>query len=206
MTSVTELLGLLTEVYLMITTCLPSSSLLLQRSSVYGISCSQKLLLEIMYFQLFSFPLLSWCELKPEVSMILNSYSFVLLSCVVSDLPLKVNSVFSVLYFIYENTSFNTSPSSKSLCDRVNQASAKTLLAYHMSLRRAATEMGIGMEVLRVYALIHKLNNRVINRMLQVLGEPVYTRESTSFPLVGYNSVVKCRSRVVIILNPLFVI
>lgn len=151
MVSVTELLGLLTEVYLMITTCLPSSSLLLQRSSVYGISCAQKLLFEIMFFQLFTFPLLSWCELKPEVSMILNRHSLYGFSCLVSDLPLKVNSVFSVLYFIYENTSFNTSPSSKSLCDRVNQASSKTLLAYHMSLRRAATEMGIGMEVLRVY-------------------------------------------------------
>lgn len=63
---------MLVELYLMMTSCLPSCSLLFQKHKQYAISPFQKLLLEIMYLQLFTFPLLSWGELKPEITVILK--------------------------------------------------------------------------------------------------------------------------------------
>ena len=68
---ITEFVGILTEVYLMITTCLPTSSTLFQRSSEYRINASQKLLFEILFFQMYTFPVISWSELKSEISSIL---------------------------------------------------------------------------------------------------------------------------------------
>lgn len=73
---ITELVGILTEVYLMITTCLPTSSSLFQRSSEYGINASQKLLFEILFFQMYTFPVISWSELKSEISSILLCYFY----------------------------------------------------------------------------------------------------------------------------------
>lgn len=69
---ITELLGVLVELYLMMTSCLPSTSLLFQKHKQFAISPFQKVLLEIMYLQLFTFPLLSWGELKPEITLILK--------------------------------------------------------------------------------------------------------------------------------------
>jgi len=62
----------------MITTCLPTSSLILQKSKHTFISPVQKVLIEILYLQFFTFPLLSWKELKQEVLMILRRLTFCL--------------------------------------------------------------------------------------------------------------------------------
>ena len=73
MSSVTEITGLLTELYLLMTTCLPASSSLLQRDAKKGISPAHKILIEVLFFQLFTFPLLSWAEIKPLVTSLLRS-------------------------------------------------------------------------------------------------------------------------------------
>lgn len=90
----TETLGLLTEIYLMMTTCLPTSSLLLQKSKHTFISPAQKILIEILYLQFFTFPLLSWREMKQEVMMILRRLVEYLRLVVESDLSSRLLAVF----------------------------------------------------------------------------------------------------------------
>ena len=72
---VTEITGVLTEIYLLSTTCLPASSSLLQRDRDRGIAPAHKLLIEILFFQLFTFPLLAWSEVRPILSSLLSSHS-----------------------------------------------------------------------------------------------------------------------------------
>lgn len=133
----------------MITTCLPTTSSLFQRSPEYGINASQKLLFEILFFQMYTFPLLSWSELKTEISLILLCrFSSSSLS-LDNDIPPRVLSLFASLYFIYDNTSFNTNPESKSFCDHTSQVNPKTLLSYGMCVQQAAQEMNISCDMLR---------------------------------------------------------
>ena len=147
----TELVGLLTEIYLMANSCFPSSSLLHQPSDQYRITPSQKLLFVILSFQLFTFPILSWSEFKPEITAILNSMNALRLWTLVADAPSKVISLFATIYFIYENSSFNTNPSSLSQCDRTKVISNKTVLAYRIPLRQVASDLGVSSETLRAY-------------------------------------------------------
>ena len=67
-----ERLGLLTEIYLMMTSCLSTNSFLLSRNNPKRMSAADKLLLEIMYLQFFTLPLLSWKDIKPVVSTLLE--------------------------------------------------------------------------------------------------------------------------------------
>ena len=83
----------------MMTSCLPSSSLLFQKHKQYAISPFDKLLLEIMYLQLFTFPLLSWGELKPEVTVILKRTNSTKSTCRIgSALPPQRHLFHSLLH------------------------------------------------------------------------------------------------------------
>ena len=73
---VTEVLGLFMEIHLMMTTSLPSNSILFSNNVHFVISPHDKILLDILYLQLFSFPLLSWREIRPEIVSICKSSFF----------------------------------------------------------------------------------------------------------------------------------
>lgn len=145
----TETLGLLTEIYLMMTTCLPTSSLLLQKSKHTFISPAQKILIEILYLQFFTFPLLSWREMKQEVMMILRRLVEYLRLVVESDLSSRLLAVFSILYFIYDNTTLNPDPDAKTICDRTSTVQNDTQLNYRLKLSKAANEIGSSCEILK---------------------------------------------------------
>lgn len=159
--SIPELTGLLTEIYLLATTCLPASSLLLQRDPTRGIAPAHKLLIEILFFQLFTFPLLAWPEVRPVLTRLLTRTSLSPPSPsepVASDIPPRITAVLSVFYFLYENSQLNTAESASPLCDRTQQLSLQTWLSPHRALSAVAADLAIHPDRLRQYSLFLRLS------------------------------------------------
>ena len=149
--SITEITGILTEVYLLVTICLPTSSLLLRPNITYGITPADKLLLNIAYFQLFTFPLLAWGELRPVFTSVLQCTIIAIISPPAPIIPARVAAAFSVLYFIYDNSVLNVTPDVESLCDRTTAPTATTHISVAFRLKDGAAAMSVNVEQLRAY-------------------------------------------------------
>ena len=159
--SIPELTGLLTELYLLATTCLPASSLLLQRDPTRGIAPAHKLLIEILFFQLFTFPLLAWPEVRPVLTRLLTRTLFLLLLLpaepAAAEIPPRITAVLAVFYFLYENSQLNTAESGPSLCDRTQQLSLQTRFLPHRELRDIAADLAISADRLKQYGFFLRL-------------------------------------------------
>ena len=151
--SIPELTGLLTELYLLATTCLPASSLLLQRDPTRGIAPAHKLLIEILFFQLFTFPLLAWPEVRPVLTRLLTRTSPS--EPAGSNIPPRITAVLSFFYFLYENSQLNTAESASplcDLCDRMQQPSLQTRLLLHRDLHGVAADLAVPSDLLKQYS------------------------------------------------------
>ena len=176
--SITEALGLITEIYLVATLCLPASSLLLHPSDLHSISPAEKLLLEIAFFQLFSFPLFSWGEIKPVFTSVLQSTCSREESHSVSSLPNSVACVFAVLYYIYDNSVLNVDPEGASLCDRNALPTGSSRLTEKLRLKAGAHAMGVKEEMLKKCVWCVWLTSSLITRMINKLGVIKTTRRN----------------------------
>ena len=66
-------------------------------------------------------------------------------------LPKSFFALFSVLYFIYENSSLNNDPeyANDSRCDHTKSIHSHTQLNYHLKLSKAAAELKVPPELLK---------------------------------------------------------
>lgn len=174
--SIPELTGLLTELYLLATTCLPASSLLLQRDPTRGIAPAHKLLIEILFFQLFTFPLLAWPEVRPVLTRLLTRTSLSPPSPAEfegTETPPRLIAVLSFFYFLYENSQLNTADSASSL---------QTQPPLHHDLANLAANLAVSVALLKQYppflalsqdrrADLRRVGRRAVSRGVFVVAE-----------------------------------
>ena len=96
------------------------------------------------------------------------------------NLPISFYTRFSILYFIYENSSLNNDIEhvNDSRCDHNKAIHFNTQLNYHLKLSKAAAELNVPPDLLRtqVFVLINSrylLKYRTICKLIEVLGNPV---------------------------------
>ena len=147
--SITEITGILAEVYLLTSICLPATSLLLRPSLTFGVTPADKLLLNVAYLQLFTFPLLAWGDIRSAFAAVLRCAAASPALRIAPAVPARVAAAFSVLYFIYDNSVLNVTPDAESLCDRTATPSAATRISEGFRLKDGAVAMGVNPEHLR---------------------------------------------------------
>lgn len=168
--SITEITGILAEVYLLTSICLPATSLLLRPSLTFGVTPADKLLLNVAYLQLFTFPLLAWGDIRSAFAAVLRCAAASPASRIAPAVPARVAAAFSVLYFIYDNSVLNVTPDAESLCDRTATPSAATRISEGFRLKDGAVVMGVNPEHLRAWARRRCLTNSLVTRMIDTLG------------------------------------
>lgn len=168
--SITEITGILAEVYLLTSICLPATSLLLRPSLTFGVTPADKLLLNVAYLQLFTFPLLAWGDIRSAFAAVLRCAAASPALRIAPAVPARVAAAFSVLYFIYDNSVLNVTPDAESLCDRTATPSAATRISEGFRLKDGAVVMGVNPEHLRAWARRRCLTNSLVTRMIDTLG------------------------------------
>lgn len=168
--SITEITGILAEVYLLTSICLPATSLLLRPSLTFGVTPADKLLLNVAYLQLFTFPLLAWGDIRSAFAAVLRCAAASPALRIAPAVPARAAAAFSVLYFIYDNSVLNVTPDAESLCDRTATPSAATRISEGFRLKDGAVAMGVNPEHLRAWARRRCLTNSLVTRMIDTLG------------------------------------
>lgn len=193
--SITEITGILAEVYLLTSICLPATSLLLRPSLTFGVTPADKLLLNVAYLQLFTFPLLSWGDIRSAFAAVLRCAAASPALRIAPAVPARVAAAFSVLYFIYDNSVLNVTPDAESLCDRTATPSAATRISEGFRLKDGAAAMGVNPEHLRAWARRRCLTNSLVTRMIDTLGAVRPARRNLSIVVGAWMCVYRSSGR-----------
>lgn len=193
--SITEITGILAEVYLLTSICLPATSLLLRPSLTFGVTPADKLLLNVAYLQLFTFPLLAWGDIRSAFAAVLRCAAASPALRVAPAVPARVAAAFSVLYFIYDNSVLNVTPDAESLCDRTATPSAATRISEGFRLKDGAVAMGVNPEHLRAWARRRCLTNSLVTRMIDTLGAVRPARRNLSIVVGAWMCVYRSSGR-----------
>lgn len=193
--SITEITGILAEVYLLTSICLPATSLLLRPSLTFGVTPADKLLLNVAYLQLFTFPLLSWGDIRSAFAAVLRCAAASPALRIAPAVPARVAAAFSVLYFIYDNSVLNVTPDAESLCDRTATPSAATRISEGFRLKDGAVAMGVNPEHLRAWARRRCLTNSLVTRMIDTLGAVRPARRNLSIVVGAWMCVYRSSGR-----------
>lgn len=193
--SITEITGILAEVYLLTSICLPATSLLLRPSLTFGVTPADKLLLNVAYLQLFTFPLLAWGDIRSAFAAVLRCAAASPALRIAPAVPARVAAAFSVLYFIYDNSVLNVTPDAESLCDRTATPSAATRISEGFRLKDGAVAMGVNPEHLRTWARRRCLTNSLVTRMIDTLGAVRPARRNLSIVVGAWMCVYRSSGR-----------
>lgn len=193
--SITEITGILAEVYLLTSICLPATSLLLRPSLTFGVTPVDKLLLNVAYLQLFTFPLLAWGDIRSAFAAVLRCAAASPALRIAPAVPARVAAAFSVLYFIYDNSVLNVTPDAESLCDRTATPSAATRISEGFRLKDGAVAMGVNPEHLRAWARRRCLTNSLVTRMIDTLGAVRPARRNLSIVVGAWMCVYRSSGR-----------
>lgn len=193
--SITEITGILAEVYLLTSICLPATSLLLRPSLTFGVTPADKLLLNVAYLQLFTFPLLAWGDIRSAFAAVLRCAAASPALRIAPAVPARVAAAFSVLYFIYDNSVLNVTPDAESLCDRTATPSAATRISEGFRLKDGAVAMGVNPEHLRAWARRRCLTNSLVTRMIDTLGAVRPARRNLSIVVGAWMCVYRSSGR-----------
>ena len=193
--SITEITGILAEVYLLTSICLPATSLLLRPSLTFGVTPADKLLLNVAYLQLFTFPLLAWGDIRSAFAAVLRCAAASPALRIAPAVPARVAAAFSVLYFIYDNSVLNVTPDAESLCDRTVTPSAATRISEGFRLKDGAVAMGVNPEHLRTWARRRCLTNSLVTRMIDTLGAVRPARRNLSIVVGAWMCVYRSSGR-----------
>lgn len=193
--SITEITGILAEVYLLTSICLPATSLLLRPSLTFGVTPADKLLLNVAYLQLFTFPLLAWGDIRSAFAAVLRCAAASPALRIAPAVPARVAAAFSVLYFIYDNSVLNVTPDAESLCDRTATPSAATRISEGFRLKDGAVVMGVNPEHLRAWARRRCLTNSLVTRMIDTLGAVRPARRNLSIVVGAWMCVYRSSGR-----------
>ena len=193
--SITEITGILAEVYLLTSICLPATSLLLRPSLTFGVTPVDKLLLNVAYLQLFTFPLLAWGDIRSAFAAVLRCAAASPALRIAPAVPARVAAAFSVLYFIYDNSVLNVTPDAESLCDRTATPSAATRISEGFRLKDGAVVMGVNPEHLRAWARRRCLTNSLVTRMIDTLGAVRPARRNLSIVVGAWMCVYRSSGR-----------
>lgn len=193
--SITEITGILAEVYLLTSICLPATSLLLRPSLTFGVTPADKLLLNVAYLQLFTFPLLAWGDIRSAFAAVLRCAAASPASRLAPAVPAHVAAAFSVLYFIYDNSVLNVTPDAESLCDRTATPSAATRISEGFRLKDGAVAMGVNPEHLRAWARRRCLSHSLVTRMIDTLGAVRPARRNLSIVVGAWMCVHRSSGR-----------
>ena len=193
--SITEITGILAEVYLLTSICLPATSLLLRPSLTFGVTPADKLLLNVAYLQLFTFPLLAWGDIRSAFAAVLRCAAASPALRIAPAVPARVAAAFSVLYFIYDNSVLNVTPDAESLCDRTATPSAATRISEGFRLKDGAVAMGVNPEHLRTWARRRCLTNSLVTRMIDTLGAVRPARRNLSIVVGAWMCVHRSSGR-----------
>ena len=193
--SITEITGILAEVYLLTSICLPATSLLLRPSLTFGVTPADKLLLNVAYLQLFTFPLLAWGDIRSAFAAVLRCSAASPALRIAPAVPARVAAAFSVLYFIYDNSVLNVTPDAESLCDRTATPSAATRISEGFRLKDGAAAMGVNPEHLRAWARRRCLTNSLVTRMIDTLGAVRPARRNLSIVVGAWMCVHRSSGR-----------
>lgn len=193
--SITEITGILAEVYLLTSICLPATSLLLRPSLTFGVTPADKLLLNVAYLQLFTFPLLAWGDIRSAFAAVLRCAAASPALRIAPAVPARVAAAFSVLYFIYDNSVLNVMPDAESLCDRTATPSAATRISEGFRLKDGAVAMGVNPEHLRAWARRRCLTNSLVTRMIDTLGAVRPARRNLSIVVGAWMCVYRSSGR-----------
>ena len=193
--SITEITGILAEVYLLTSICLPATSLLLRPSLTFGVTPVDKLLLNVAYLQLFTFPLLAWGDIRSAFAAVLRCAAASPALRIAPAVPARVAAAFSVLYFIYDNSVLNVTPDAESLCDRTATPSAATRISEGFRLKDGAVAMGVNPEHLRTWARRRCLTNSLVTRMIDTLGAVRPARRNLSIVVGAWMCVYRSSGR-----------
>ena len=193
--SITEITGILAEVYLLTSICLPATSLLLRPSLTFGVTPADKLLLNVAYLQLFTFPLLAWGDIRSAFAAVLRCAAASPALRIAPAVPARVAAAFSVLYFIYDNSVLNVTPDAESLCDRTATPAAATRISEGFRLKDGAVVMGVNPEHLRAWARRRCLTNSLVTRMIDTLGAVRPARRNLSIVVGAWMCVYRSSGR-----------
>ena len=154
-----------------------------------------KLLLNVAYLQLFTFPLLAWGDIRSAFAAVLRCAAASPALRIAPAVPARVAAAFSVLYFIYDNSVLNVTPDAESLCDRTATPSAATRISEGFRLKDGAVVMGVNPEHLRAWARRRCLTNSLVTRMIDTLGAVRPARRNLSIVVGAWMCVYRSSGR-----------